>query len=73
MAEVVELFRSHGPAVFSPRELPSGPVSRLLDLSRSVLGPKYSGAALREHCSTSGWGNAPWPTRCTRWCCRPST
>jgi len=48
MADVVALFRRHGPDVFSPRELPSGPVSRLLDLSRSVLGPKYSGDALRS-------------------------
>jgi len=48
MRDVVELFRRHGAEVFSPRELPSGPVSRLLDLSRSVLGPKYSGAALRK-------------------------
>ena len=48
MSDAIALFRRHGPAVFSPRELPSGPVSRLLDLSRSVLGPKYSGAALRD-------------------------
>ena len=48
MADVVELFRSRGHEVFSPRELPSGPVSRLLDLSRSVLGPKYTGHALRS-------------------------
>jgi predicted acylesterase/phospholipase RssA len=47
MVDVVELFQRHGPAVFSPRALPDGPVSRLLDLSRSVLGPKYSGSALR--------------------------
>lgn len=48
MTDVIELFRRRGPDVFSPRELPSGPVGRLLDLSRSVLGPKYSGVALRE-------------------------
>jgi uncharacterized protein len=42
------LFRRHGTEVFSPRALPGGPVARLLDMSRSVLGPKYSGAALRE-------------------------
>ncbi|MCW5657209.1 MAG: patatin-like phospholipase family protein [Burkholderiaceae bacterium] len=56
MADVVELFQRHGAAVFSPRALPEGPVSRLLDLSRSVLGPKYSGqalrAALQEHLGT---------------------
>lgn len=48
MSRLVELFVEHGPAVFSSRELPKGPVSRLLDLGRSVLGPKYSGDALRE-------------------------
>jgi predicted acylesterase/phospholipase RssA len=48
MTDVVEMFRRHGPAVFSPRELPSSPVGRLVDLSRSVLGPKYTGLALRE-------------------------
>ena len=47
MSRLVRLFREHGPAVFSSRALPSGTVSRLLDLSRSVLGPKYSGEALR--------------------------
>ncbi|HET7526538.1 MAG TPA: patatin-like phospholipase family protein, partial [Burkholderiaceae bacterium] len=47
MANVVALIHRHGPEVFSPRELPSGAVARLVDLSRSVLGPKYSGAALR--------------------------
>jgi uncharacterized protein len=45
---VVDFFREHGSEVFSPRARPSGPVGRLLDLSRSVLGPKYSHAALRE-------------------------
>lgn len=48
MSRLVRLFVDQGPAVFSSRDLPSGAVSRLLDLSRSVLGPKYSGAALRE-------------------------
>jgi patatin-like phospholipase/acyl hydrolase len=48
MTRLVRLFRDHGPAVFSSRALPSGAVSRLLDLTRSVLGPKYSGDALRE-------------------------
>ncbi|MBC7956278.1 MAG: patatin-like phospholipase family protein [Cytophagales bacterium] len=47
MSQLVRLFVEHGPAVFSSRALPSGPVSRLLDLSRSVFGPKYSGEALR--------------------------
>ncbi|HEX7438392.1 MAG TPA: CBASS cGAMP-activated phospholipase [Caldimonas sp.] len=48
MSRLVRLFVDQGPAVFSSRDLPSGAVSRLLDLSRSVLGPKYSGAALRQ-------------------------
>src|SRR5580765_2981749 len=48
MTRLVRLFVDHGPEVFSSRSLPSGAVSRLLDLSRSVLGPKYSGAQLRE-------------------------
>ena len=47
VARLVRLFSEHGPAVFSARNLPSGPVGRLIDLGRSVLGPKYSGAALR--------------------------
>jgi predicted acylesterase/phospholipase RssA len=48
MARLVTLFVEQGPAVFSTRELPRSAVGRLLDLSRSVLGPKYSGDALRE-------------------------
>ncbi len=47
MQSIVELFAQKGRAVFSPRGLPTGPVGRLLDLSRSVLGPKYSGEVLR--------------------------
>ena len=48
MARLVRLFLDHGPAVFSSRALPSGTVSRLVDLGRSVLGPKYSGVRLRR-------------------------
>lgn len=48
MSRLVDLFVKHGPAVFSGRALPSGAVSKLLDLSRSVLGPKYTGKALRD-------------------------
>ena len=48
MARLVRLFTEHGSAVFSSRALPSGAQGRLLDRSRSVLGPKYSGEALRE-------------------------
>jgi patatin-like phospholipase/acyl hydrolase len=48
MQRVVRLFQVRGTEVFSPRARPRGTMTRLLDLSRSVLGPKYSGAALRE-------------------------
>ncbi len=48
MRRMVDLFVEHGSAVFSDRALPSGAVSRLMDLTRSVLGPKYSGDALRK-------------------------
>jgi len=47
MAMLVQLFVERGQEIFSPRELPSNAVGRLLDLTRSVLGPKYSGKALR--------------------------
>lgn len=47
LRHVVELFRLHGTEVFSPRAMPRGTVGRLLDMGRSVMGPKYSGAALR--------------------------
>ena len=48
MARLVRLFASRGTEVFSPRARPRGTVTRLLDLSRAVLGPKYSGTTLRE-------------------------
>lgn len=44
---IVELFRLRGSEIFSARSLPTSNVGRLLDLTRSVLGPKYSGEALR--------------------------
>lgn len=47
MARIVASFVDHGGEVFSEHGLPAGAVRRLLDLTRSVLGPKYSGAALR--------------------------
>jgi hypothetical protein len=47
MERLVAMFIRQGPAVFSSRQLPTGALSRLLDLSRSVMGPKYSGEALR--------------------------
>ncbi len=48
MNRLVRLFVEQGPKVFSHRGLPSGAISRLIDLSRSVMGPKYSGEALRD-------------------------
>ena len=52
MADVKQLFVAHGPEIFSDRAAPSSSVGRLIDLTRSVFGPKYSGdklrAALRE-------------------------
>ena len=48
MSTVLRLFLDQGTEIFSPRRLPRGTVTRLLDLSRSVLGPKYSGTALRR-------------------------
>ena len=47
MTRLVRLFAEQGPRVFSDRALPAGPLGRLIDLSRSVTGPKYSGDALR--------------------------
>ncbi len=48
MERLVGLFAEQGSEVFSSRALPQGAMSRLLDLTRSVLGPKYPGDALRE-------------------------
>ncbi|MBK7061274.1 MAG: patatin-like phospholipase family protein [Rubrivivax sp.] len=48
LSQLVEYFVDQGDEVFSSRALPSGRVARLVDLSRSVLGPKYSGRALRQ-------------------------
>jgi uncharacterized protein len=48
LSELVDFFVEHGAEVFSARAAPSGAVGRLLDLSRSVLGPKYANDALRE-------------------------
>lgn len=41
------LFVKMGCDVFSPRALPSGHFARMVDMSRSVLGLKYSVEALR--------------------------
>ena len=40
MAAIVELFHARGEEVFSARRLPSGTMTRLIDLTRSVMGPK---------------------------------
>lgn len=48
MQHMVALFVQRGEEVFSSRRLPGGTVTRLLDMTRSVLGPKYSGDALRR-------------------------
>jgi hypothetical protein len=48
MQTIVDLFVDKGSQVFSARALPTGPLGRLLDLSRSVTGPKYNGEALRR-------------------------
>ena len=48
MRQMLELFLERGSQVFSPRALPKGTVSRLIDLTRSVMGPKYDGTALRS-------------------------
>jgi hypothetical protein len=47
VAVIVTLFQERGQEIFSARRLPTSGVGRLLDLTRSVLGPKYSGVALR--------------------------
>ena len=41
MRQMLALFLERGRQVFSPRALPRGTMSRLIDLTRSVLGPKY--------------------------------
>lgn len=56
MSRLVRLFVDHGPEVFSNRALPSGALSRLVDLARSVAGPKYAGDALR-HALKAEFGN----------------
>jgi len=48
MAAVRELFLEHGTAIFSGRGLATSTVGKLRDLTRSVLGPKYDGHALRK-------------------------
>jgi predicted acylesterase/phospholipase RssA len=47
-AETRRLFIEHGARIFSTRPLANRAVGKLLDLARSVWGPKYSGAALER-------------------------
>lgn len=44
MAKLRRLFVEHGKEIFPP----SGTISRMLDIARSALGPKYSADPLRE-------------------------
>lgn len=48
MLRIKQLFLENGTRIFSGRSLPTNPVSRLRDLTRSVLGPKYDGIALKK-------------------------
>ncbi|MEO7404601.1 MAG: CBASS cGAMP-activated phospholipase [Burkholderiales bacterium] len=48
MMRVVRLFRENGTRIFSTRSLPRGALTQLLDLARTVTGPKYDGRALRQ-------------------------
>ncbi len=48
VTQVVSLFRERGSEIFSTRGMPTSRVGRLIDLTRAVLGPKYSGEALRQ-------------------------
>ena len=48
MATLRQLFLEHGTEIFSDRGLATTTVGKLRDLTRSVLGPKYDGKALRK-------------------------
>jgi uncharacterized protein len=48
MAKIKQLFLENGTHIFSGRSLPTNAVSKLRDLTRSVLGPKYNGIALKK-------------------------
>jgi patatin-like phospholipase/acyl hydrolase len=48
MRTIRDLFLEQGTKIFSDRGLPSTAVGKLRDLTRSVLGPKYDGEALRK-------------------------
>jgi patatin-like phospholipase/acyl hydrolase len=46
--KIRRLFVERGARIFSTRPLATGAVGRLVDLTRSVWGPKYSSSALRK-------------------------
>lgn len=46
--QIQRIFLRDGARIFSARPLPQNAVTRLIDLSRSVLGPKYGSSALRK-------------------------
>lgn len=48
MEAMKRLFIEHGARIFSTRSLPSGAIGKLMDLARSVMGPKYTGKALHD-------------------------
>ncbi len=57
LSVIADLFKTRGEEVFSGRDLPSGAMTRLLDLTRSVMGPKYDGRMLRAELQRH-FGNA---------------
>jgi len=65
MSAIRQLFLDHGTEIFSERALPSSTVGKLLDLTRSVLGPKYKSSTLRkallEHLGTRTLADALHP------------
>ncbi|MCK7595179.1 CBASS cGAMP-activated phospholipase [Pseudomarimonas salicorniae] len=48
MANVVQIFIQRGQQIFSSRGLPASRMGRLFDLTRQVMGPKYTGNALHK-------------------------
>jgi uncharacterized protein len=47
-ADIKTAFEDNGTAIFSDRRAPQSSVGRIVDVLRSVLGPKYDSAALRK-------------------------
>ena len=48
VADMRRMFLERGAKIFSTRPLATGAVGKLLDLTRSVFGPKYTGVPLRR-------------------------